>query len=461
MRADNKTSLGFFTGYIKRFGLKHTFKSLWKQVRAGNLKDDYFIIKGICDGRYAFKGPLTVQIDLTDSCNNDCICCWCNSPLVKSKDRVNEPASLDRLVVLRTIDELKEIGVREIVLSGGGEPFIYPHLMDIVRYIKKHKIYCQLYTNFTLATQHSIKELVDLRLDRLIVSLWAGTAKTYRLLHPNKEESHFDEIRNKLIYLSGIKRRKKVPLVRIHNIINVLNYNELSQMTDFACRVKADEVSFSVMDSVASKTNALLLNDEQRQVVLNSIKELNKELPVYEIEEFIRRISYKGAVSGDYDEEIIDETPCYSGWLFARIKADGNVNPCLKSHRLQVGNINNQSFKEIWNSPLQRDFREKAKSFGKSDPYFSLMGNGSPGLSGCSRVCDDLTRNIMMHRKITLYPTARLMTKIVALENKLSGLNKKAARLLKICYLITVVVAYSLFLKFFRLIKKISIFPGE
>ena len=311
MRADNKTSLGFFTGYIKRFGLKRTFKSLWKQVRAGNLIDDHFIIKGICDGRYAFKGPLTVQIDLTDSCNNDCICCWCNSPLVRKTDRVSNPSSLDRSVVLRTIDELKDMGVREIIVSGGGEPFIYPHLMDIIRYIKKHKIYCQLYTNFTLATQHSIKELVDLRLDRLIVSLWAGTAKTYRLLHPNKEERYFDEIRSKLIYLSGIKKRKKIPLVRIHNVINALNYNELSQMTDFACRVKADEVSFSVMDSVAHTTDTLLLNDEQIQVVLNNYWKLNKKVPVYGIEEFIRRISYKGAVSGNYDEEVIDETPCY------------------------------------------------------------------------------------------------------------------------------------------------------
>ena len=461
MRPDKISFPGFFASYAKRFGLNRTLKSLGRQIKVGNLIDDYFVIKGICDGRLAFKGPLSVQIDLTDSCNNDCICCWCNSPLLKKTEKVKNPSYLDRSLVLSTIDELRDMGVRDIAISGGGEPFCYPYLKDVIRHIKNRKIRCQLYTNFTLATKQSIKELVDLKLDCLIVSLWAGTSKTYSLLHPNKEEGCFDAVKSKLIYLADIKKRRKIPIVRIHNVINALNYNEFSQMEDFAIDTKSDEISFCVMDSVSSMTDSMLLNNEQRQEVIDNYGKLTGKVPVYGSEEFIRRISYKGAVSGNYDEGVIDQTPCYSGWLFARIKADGSVNPCLKSHRLPVGNINNQSFKEIWNSPLQQEFRNNAKTLPKSDLYFSSMGNGSPGFPGCSRICDDLTRNIMMYRKTVLFPTTRLVAMVVRLENKFENFNKKVIRLSKISYLAAVVLTYTLLLKLMRSIKKISVFPGE
>ncbi|TAM38053.1 radical SAM protein, partial [bacterium] len=317
MLPDNRSFLLFFADYAKRSGFKRTLKSLARQIKPENLLDDYLAIKGICDGRKAFKGPLAVQIDLTDNCNNDCLCCWCNSPLVRKADPVKIPGYLDPALVLRTIDELKEMGVREITLSGGGEPFTYPHLFDIVKHIKDRRIRCQLYTNFTLVTEGSIDDLVDLKLDLLVVSLWAGNPKTYHLLHPNKKEGCFDEIRNRLIYLSGAKKKKGMPLVRIHNVINALNYNELSQMADFARQVKSDEVSFCVMDSVAVMTDTLLLNDEQRRTVLDNLGRLDKKAPVlYGEEEFIRRVSCEGAVSGNYDEGIAEETPCYSGWLF-------------------------------------------------------------------------------------------------------------------------------------------------
>lgn len=455
------SSLKFLAGYVNRFGMRRAFKSAWRQLKAINIVDDYYIIKGICDGKKAFRGPLSVQIDLTDNCNNNCLCCWCNSPLIKNAAQKSGPSSLDRGIVLRTIDELKEMGVREITISGGGEPFIYPHLFEIIRQIKKRKIYCQLYTNFTLATEYSLKELMDLNLDRLVVSLWAGTAKTYHLLHPNKKQGCFDEIKDKLIYLSSIKKNKRLPAVRIHHVINALNYQELAQMEDFAYQVKSDEVSFTVMDSVVGSTDALLLNNQQRQVVISEAKKLGKKMPVYEIDEFIRRVSSKGSVMGRYDEKAIDETPCYVGWLFARIKADGNVNPCLKSHRLPVGNINNMSFKKIWDSSLQQAFRESAKTLEKKDPYLCQIGNGALDQAGCLRICDDLTRNVMMHRKITLFPTGKLIIKIIGLENKIKVFNKRIAGFIRISYLVFVVLTYSLLLKFCRSVKKISIFPGE
>ncbi|MFH1245228.1 MAG: radical SAM protein, partial [Candidatus Omnitrophota bacterium] len=85
------------------------------------------IFKGIENGKQAFCGPHTVQIDLTDRCNNTCIGCWVHSPLVDSKQAFPRgEKELPWELVRELIGELHKGGTREIILSGSGEPFLYP-----------------------------------------------------------------------------------------------------------------------------------------------------------------------------------------------------------------------------------------------------------------------------------------------------------------------------------------------
>ncbi|MEE8480277.1 MAG: radical SAM protein, partial [Desulfobacterales bacterium] len=90
-----------------------------------------------------YTGPWNVQIDLTNRCNNNCIACWCNSPLLG--DKAMAPAiknkSLSFETAIKLIDELDELGVRAIYFTGGGEPFMHPQILDIMRHIKAKKIH--------------------------------------------------------------------------------------------------------------------------------------------------------------------------------------------------------------------------------------------------------------------------------------------------------------------------------
>ena len=92
--------------------------------------------------------------------------------------------------------------------------------------------------------------------------------------------------------------------------------------------------------------------------------------------------------------------PCYIGWLFSRILADGNVNFCLKAHRIPVGNLYTQSFRSVWNSPTQQAYRATALGAPKDDPFFSQIGNDPAAKNGCFKSCDDLARNTNMHKKM-------------------------------------------------------------
>jgi len=368
------------------------------------------MVMGILNGLEAFTGPLSVQIDLTNQCNNNCIGCWCNSPLLgdKAMDPETKKKKLPFELVKKLIDELDEMCVREIYLTGGGEPFMHPRIMDIIEYIKSKGIGCDMSTNFTLINKGRTNRLVDLGVDHMNISMWAGTAKTYVKTHPNKTDEDFYKMRDMLIYTANLKDKKgkTKPIINIYNVIFNMNFHEIKEMIDFAFLVKADSVDFTMMDPVEGRTEILLLNEEQRYELIKEISKvreyLNKKnadlgtkLRVNSLDQFLRRVSNENSKEGKYDSNIVDTIPCYAGWTFARIMANGDILSCLKSHLMPIGNINKQSFKKAWYSKKQRLFREKSKCK-KSDPYFSKIN--------CYKSCDNLGTNLSIHGKIQSLP---------------------------------------------------------
>ncbi len=432
-----KDNLGVFKRYLAKEGIKFTIKKslsyfkkrclqhkpsyllknwekasntarkIIKYIAAGRAQRDYLDILGIFDGSYAYKGPNFVQIDLTNNCNNDCIGCWCNSPLLEDKKQ-NAETKKQTIPYRRAkelIDEFCKLGTKEIYLAGGGEPFMHPEIMHIVEYIKRKKLICDINTNFTLVDVEKIDKIIQLKVDALVVSVWAASAETYVATHPNKDRDTFYKIKERLKILNSNKAG--LPHVHIYNVITNLNFQEIEKMVDFALEVKADSAGFTVLDTIPDRTDVLLLNDEQRKEVLRQCEIIKKrkdlgKLKVLEFERFIQRVAASQARIAQYDKEIIESMPCYIGWLFSRVMADGNVNACLKAHRIPVGNIHQQDFSEIWNGSLQREFRKKTLACKKDDPYFSLIGNDPDVKTGCYKSCDDLSRNIYMHRRISM-----------------------------------------------------------
>ena len=371
------------------------------------LRDNYLDIRGIFNGKYAFKGPESVQIDLTDHCNNNCIACWCNSPLL-SKERLNRTKhALSKELVKNFITEISRMGTKNIFFSGGGEPFMHPEIIEIVAHAKSLGLSCAINTNFTLVNEKIIQRLIDLGLDNITVSIWAATSKIYKELHPNKDEKDFYHIRDKLLLLNS--RKNIYPYVKIYNVICNINYNQIREMLELARATKSDFVEFTVVDTMPNATERIILSPEQRGEVLKQFDKLKEELigsdnngqpKIVNLQHFLRRVSNADAQKSEYDAKFIDTLPCYIGWLFARIMPNGDVNSCLKSHRFPIGNLYKQSFKKIWNSKKQAYFRKKTLNRDKDDIFFSLIGNDPNCRVGCYKSCDDIGRNIAMHEKI-------------------------------------------------------------
>lgn len=390
-------------------GSAGAFNKCLRRLRCKRFFGDYLDAIGVLDGLYAYKGPSFAQIDLTNNCNNDCIGCWCNSPLLDEK-KINPEVKKQTLPfkrVIRLIDELYKMGAEYIYFAGGGEPFMHPQIMDILQHTKKRGLTCYVNTNFTLIDEAGAKKLADLNVDHLTVSVWAGTPHVYTATHPNKNEESFHRIKKILTLLNKIKI--KSPAIKIYNVIFNMNYRDIEAMMEFAIETNSETVEFTVIDTIPGKTDRLLLNDQERARLLEKCKRLKEEyqnngfkgnVQILGFEQFMRRISNINAMSAEYDSDFIGSMPCYSGWGFVRILADGNVNSCLKSHRFPVGNILNQDFKDIWNGPLQRCFRGKTIGLDKDPSFFSLIGNDPDSKMGCYKSCDNIGHNMQMHSRI-------------------------------------------------------------
>ena len=370
---------------------------------------------GVLKGNKAFRGPLRAEIYLTNRCNNNCIACWDRSPLIKVTPEKLKWLNLemDKETAIRLIKDLNSMGCEEVFFSGGGEPTMHPNFLDIIRLVKKLGMRCQINTNFTLVNKKILKEFVDLKVDGLLVSLWAATPETYVKTHPNKTEKTFKRIKENLEYLNELKKKKKsdLPTVSIYNVIMNLNYKEVVEMFDFAIRY-ANYCFLVPVDVVEGQTDILLLNDKQKKFILDREKILKEKIKILKrknkrfpnnnvIEEqfssFMRRIKEGEVKTGKYDKKFVNTIPCYVGWTYLRVLPNGEVTTCLKSHFKPIGErhyIENHSIKELWFSPKWNQFRKDALTLRKDSDKFKKYN------IPCTKSCDNYMDNLVVHNNL-------------------------------------------------------------
>lgn len=385
-------------------------------------KNKLLTFAGILHSEKAFVGPQVLHVDLTNHCNFNCIACWCRSPLLDDKAMPEWERDLTLpLELLKSVfDDLGQMGgLRQVKLVGGGEPFMHPDILEVIEYIKNkdRTIEIDINTNFSLVNEKTVRRLLELEVDSLTVSIWAGSPQAYTAVHPNQKESTFFRIKDMLQLISEEKKRLNIsyPRVLIHDVIFKLNYRDIEQMLEFALDVGVDEIQFVPIDAVKEKTEVLLLDSGERKELVEKLYIMKrfynsqsfqyaspdgKSIAIADLDGFIRRIENIDAGAGKYDQDLVAEIPCYVGWLFARIMATGNVVPCCKGHRMPMGNIHKNSFKDIWFSKDYNRFRYNGINLTKSDVYFSRIGNDAVAKTGCYN-CDNLWQNMPMHNKIS------------------------------------------------------------
>lgn len=359
---------------------------------------------GIDNGKFAFSGPHTVWIDLTNRCNLHCICCWNYSPLL---EKSKKPAQwfrdeLKPALVSKLLKDLEGMGTREIFLSGGGDPLMYPFLGEVVSRAATHGMRVTLLTNLTPPDEKQLSVLEGAAIHRLVVNLWAASEEVYRTVHPHSRRGDFTRALTHVRELASSRAGCPDRELILNNILLKYNVREFNAMAAMAYETGASNVWYATMDLADELMRPLLMDADDISWLLAEIERARINFyfdrrqgwhfNAAQLEELYTRLSNSGAADGIYHSDYIDNIPCYAGWTVARVTADGNVCPCCKADRMPLGNIHTHSFREIWHSRVYNTFRHNAKQMSKRDDYFRVIS--------CERVCDNWGFNEHYHAAV-------------------------------------------------------------
>ena len=118
--------------------------------------------------------PKSVKIEITSRCDLKCFFC-----VVAYKKR--EKSHINKDLLYRILNEIKEAGVKEVGLFWLGEPFLNDELPDYVAYAKKIGIpYVFITTNGRLASKDKLKRVFDSGLDSIKFSINAKNKEDFK-----------------------------------------------------------------------------------------------------------------------------------------------------------------------------------------------------------------------------------------------------------------------------------------
>lgn len=91
-------------------------------------------------------GLLSVELEFTKKCNLRCIYCYS-----AAGEGLEQELSLREIVSV--IEQARDLGAKKIVLLGGGEPFLFPDILEVIRHIYALGLSQAVFTNGMLLTE--------------------------------------------------------------------------------------------------------------------------------------------------------------------------------------------------------------------------------------------------------------------------------------------------------------------
>lgn len=156
-----------------------------------------FVVEKIKGNKWT-SGPLVVELDPTEVCNLACPGCI-------SEDLVSNKTSFSRERLLEIGQELYDIGVKAVVLIGGGEPLAHPAIGEFIEFLGTHDIHIGITTNGCFIPKYM--DSISKYSTWTRISLDAATAETFEKLRPAKNgKSEFDGIIEGMRTLAKIKK---------------------------------------------------------------------------------------------------------------------------------------------------------------------------------------------------------------------------------------------------------------
>jgi radical SAM protein with 4Fe4S-binding SPASM domain len=306
----------------------------------------YSYLKGsVADTKYIKGMPPFITTELTNFCNLNCPQCSSGSGIM-SRERGFMAVDLYKKIMKELSPYLYNVN-----LYFQGEPMLHPSFVSFIENCPG--AYTVVSTNGHFLSEETSEKIVCSGLKRLIISLDGTDQKTYSTYRIN---GSMDKVLNGLNNITKAKEKYKSSLkIEIQFLVNRFNEHQVPLVKQLARKFHTS------------------LNFKSMQIIDKS--DISSWLPK------TRRFRRYRVKEGEYVLKNSLPDRCPRLWFNPVITWDGKVIPCCfdKDAEFVMGNLNDDSFRDIWNGPKYRIFR---RSILTGRHMIEICRNCTSGLSG-------------------------------------------------------------------------------
>lgn len=282
--------------------------------------------------------PYSLDVEPTTHCNLRCPMC-----LHTYWDR--EPGDMSPETFRRLLDGAPQLV--KLKLQGMGEPLLSPHFFDLIAEAGRRDIMTHTVSNGTTLTPGVIARLADSPLAEIQVSFDTPRKESYERIRCGAD---FDDTLKKLEALCAARRRL---LVSIWAVAWDFSAPEMPELVRLAARLGVDSlfISFGLGNwgdrRVADAVGGHRPSREQIEDAAARCREADTGRTTV--------VVLTGSQAGGGGM-------CRWPWRSAFVTWDGHVTPCcgmMDPRQFNLGNINEQTFGDIWRGPAYRKLRRR------------------------------------------------------------------------------------------------------
>lgn len=272
--------------------------------------------------------PFRVTIDSSEVCNFKCNYCFRSEPVSSKWGYAQKNQIMQWKTFEKIVEQLQEFPTepKVIALSGSGEPLCNKKIPQMAHYIKEKGFSSkmEMHTNAALLTENNVKEIAQCGIDKIVISLQGLNRDCYEKVC--KASIDFSSFFEKLEKLYKYKSS--------NTIINIKIVREAFEQPE------DEELFYQLFSPIADNVfveNVIALWQQQR---------------TYDDTANVR--------SNKFGVNLGEINRCPILFTNLTISPEGDIWPCcVIDPPLCLGNIENISLIQAWNSQRRKEFMKK------------------------------------------------------------------------------------------------------
>ena len=294
--------------------------------------------------------PLTIEFDLTNACDNFCPWCFGYEGLDRQDKTTwnvdNFGAKFSKEEAFDAVEQFADFGIKGVTLTGGGEPLVSKHCMDVMQYITKNGMECGLITNGNRLNEEKIHIILE-NCIWMRVSVDAIDKEEYAREHGVKS---WDKLLENIRLLTKIKDEYSCT-VGIGYLTNGDNDDRIDGFAKLGSELGVDFAQYRPMLIGWGTTECHYKSEETTSLISEAVEKYSNE-------------NYK-VLCSEYKYKMIDEKTlgrnyslCHGESFTTVLAADKKLYICCHMRGIEkyaIGDISKNTLREIWDSKIRKN----------------------------------------------------------------------------------------------------------